>query len=329
MNKEQKLRLTSANSAWTRFSEPSKCRTWLYCGLVEDFSIRQFTNESDALWASAGILDATAERFPQGFIWAAPYESLDAALLWEEDVDCLAFHFRKALHTSVLNIDIFSLHYPSWSWLCSNVGVRFWSKCRSELMCEVEWMTSVRPGDELFETLSPSDEFTEAFDGAQRSQLATQAIVLKSSETTECGLLAFSALSTTLTLERAEQSHDEKYGRWGRPYKTKASVLLPTGYVLGEIDIPSAVLGLSQSRSAEFILLSSNAREESDEICKRAEGTLDHGCIIHVKDCKHIKSYNMMWIERVGRVAYRYGLFKIAKDDWHKVETVRKDIILG
>ncbi|KAF3007236.1 hypothetical protein E8E14_008921 [Neopestalotiopsis sp. 37M] len=59
----------------------NRCRTREYCRNVELFSLRTFKDESDTLWAYAGVLQAQSALFPQGYIWGVPYEILDVALL--------------------------------------------------------------------------------------------------------------------------------------------------------------------------------------------------------------------------------------------------------
>lgn len=82
----------------------------------------------------------------------------------------------------------------------------------------------------------------------------------------------------------------------------------------------------------EFLLLSANAREESDENCIKAgvEGGLDCGLIKHIDGCEHIQSYNIMLIEWSGDVAYRRGLGVIGKAEWDRnAQTEERTVILG
>lgn len=80
----------------------------------------------------------------------------------------------------------------------------------------------------------------------------------------------------------------------------------------------------------EFVLLSANAKEESDENCELVEGGFDSGTIQHIDGRKHIESYNIMLIAWSRGVAYRRGLGIIGKVEWDEtVSTIEKTIVLG
>lgn len=81
-----RLRLSETNSLWPHQPKAAgTCRTSLYCHLAQDFSRGVFKEERDIVWAFIGILRLLKPRFRKGFIWALPYERLDAALLSDEN----------------------------------------------------------------------------------------------------------------------------------------------------------------------------------------------------------------------------------------------------
>ena len=92
--------------------------------------------------------------------------------------------------------------------------------------------------------------------------------------------------------------------------------------------IPFQFFGESSECLGEFVLLSSNARHESNEACKKMVGP-DCGTIKHMNGCSHIESHNIMLIERCQHIAYRRGLLTVRKEEWVKVRTQKKTIILG
>jgi len=86
-------------------------------------------------------------------------------------------------------------------------------------------------------------------------------------------------------------------------------------------------------RLGDFVLLSSNADSESDDICQApsVRTNLDDPQIKHVAGCRHIQSRNIMLIQWHGDVACRVGLSKVGEEEWKKIETraARKTIILA
>ena len=104
---------------------------------------------------------------------------------------------------------------------------------------------------------------------------------------------------------------------------------IPSEEGIGVIHVPDSFFTGNKDRSGEFILLSSNIEQESDETCRRPLTELGCCNIMHVGRCKHIRTHNIMLIEWEGNVARRRGLGTVRKDDWAKVETHKKRITLG
>lgn len=131
----------------------SPCRTMLYCEHVTAFQRRHLGNQSDALWAFLGILKLQKIRFPRGFIWALPYERLDAALLWSEDsgYSCMHMHTREVEPHIPVGRLVHQLSYPSWSWLSCNTTIRFRDPCGGSVVCKVQWHDPIGFEDQRYE----------------------------------------------------------------------------------------------------------------------------------------------------------------------------------
>lgn len=114
--------------------------------------------------------------------------------------------------------------------------------------------------------------------------------------------------------------------RWGF-----AAIHVPSGESIGMIKVPNRFFDSNEERLGEIILLSSHAELEYDGICHRKmePHDLDYGNIIHEVGCNHIRSHNIMLIEWEGNFARRQALGRVRKDQWLKVETRKKRIVLG
>jgi hypothetical protein len=86
-----------------------------YRELVEEYSGRALTNNSDGLDAFAGILSALEKETGQRFIWALPTAFLGETLLWE----CYGSPKRRLDSCTMRFSDgcITKCNFPSWSWL--------------------------------------------------------------------------------------------------------------------------------------------------------------------------------------------------------------------
>ena len=85
-----------------------------YRELVEEYTARSLTENSDALDAFAGILSSLRKETGQEFIWALPTSFLGEALLWE----CYALPSpQRRLGSCSMSGRIMALRFPSWSWL--------------------------------------------------------------------------------------------------------------------------------------------------------------------------------------------------------------------
>ena len=127
--------------------------------------------------------------------------------------------------------------------------------------------------------------------------------------------------------DEADRDDTARNNRRENPW-VKATIHSPMGEQIGIVRVPLPFFDEKSECSGEFVLLSSNAQEEADELCKRVSAGLDCGVFEHVSGCRHIQSRNIMLIEWDGDVAFRRGLGKVEKQGWEKVETEVNEIIL-
>lgn len=376
------------------------CRTLLYCEHVSAFQRRQLGNQGDALWAFLGILKLQKIRFPKGFIWALPYERLDATLLWTENSGYSCMHMREVKQQIPVGRVVHQLSYPSWSWLSSDTSIRFPDPCGGSVISKVIWHDAIGLEDPRYKTLIHA---TKSADQAGDKDSLPEMITpdwLSGVEAVDFGLLHLTAESAHLRVRWTKY----EWTQWS--YATIFSI---DGDEIGHLRINSSVAELQGERGpisglshhsgessddespgngttgsrdeneevidseqedragdrrgsssqdivqeisddqvsasgssddsgeeveylCEFLLLSANAREESDENCIKAgvEGGLDCGTIKHIDGCEHIQSYNIMLIEWSGDVAYRRGLGVIGKAEWDRnAQTEQRRVILG
>ena len=309
-------------------SGPGTCRTAAYCSNVQLFTKRHFREQSDILWAFAGILKSLVPQFPQGYIWGLPKERLDATLLW--DISCSrSTHARHSQHSVAVGKEPRFLPFPSWSWLSTSTPVQFFDPCGSGVVSEVQWL-------EPLETLDTASRYSESSLG-----LISPFAFSSSLDMMSYGLLQFIAktafLRVTLDTVSKEESStsdpeseaqrlsmEEQSGR-----KTAATVHIPSGKLIGELLVPVTFFQGKKERLGEFILLSSNAEEACDKICMPVEVGLDCGSVIHAKKCKYIQSHNLMLIDWIGNVSYRCSIMMVDRKDWEEISTEQKHIVLG
>ncbi|KAK7964303.1 hypothetical protein PG988_011277 [Apiospora saccharicola] len=281
------------------------CRTRIYCHQASEFSRRRFKDDGDVLWAFMGILDLNAARFHTGFIWGLPYERLDATLLWSNIGTCPEVHVRNAQHKLAPETSEDRVKFPSWSWLSSYGGVESKDPCGDSVVSEVHWKKPLRVENE-------------------GSSLA------RSSESiVEYGLLQCTARTAKILLRATRYPENDGLEKNPRPFWVEATMLNRSGDSMGKMLVPDAVFDGGEEQHGEFVLLSSNAEKLYDDTCVEVTDELDCGNIRHIPGCKHINSYNIMLIRWDNGIAYRRGLATIGKDDWARIKTEKKDIILG
>lgn len=326
-----------------------RCRTSFYCHLAEAFSQRTLKEANNVVWAFIGILKLQTSRFSQGFIWGLPYEGLDAVLLWSEISGCINIHSRHVRHTLLRKDRLHDLPYPSWSWLSTNRRISFMDPCGASIISEDTWHEPIKFGGENQASYVESVD-SKSLDDEYEDELNVELLAVSSPkiDVMHYGLLRFTAWTAVLALSRAEKVdgneadgvkadgnfrdgdvRDEDETDTLRHSWVRAVIHSPQGNQIGELKVPFLFFNKASERSGDFVLLSSNAKEKSDETCKEVNGGLDCGKIEHVNGCIHIKSRNIMLIEWEGDVAYRRGLGVVKKESWEDVKTQVTEIVLG
>ncbi|KAF7536419.1 hypothetical protein G7054_g4550 [Neopestalotiopsis clavispora] len=349
-----------------------RCRTREYCRNVEIFSERKFKDERDSLWAFTGILEAQAKSFPQGYIWAMPFEILDAALLWEPYLlrcgcgDIFQENIQSHL-TGGVTRDAISYPVPSWAWLSSKNGVRLRESC-GDLVSEVSWLPPIEP-KRPYNLLSWMLVLTQPSRALKRPHTLPKANTDLTNLDIQYKYLHFSANMARLTVKLVENSKDSDTGSegndkeprhllgpwWKRLFKfdrlqeamsslshfwksrevaapkeiLRQATIILSGEEIGRFRVPEDYMRNDSERLGQFVLLSSNTQDKSDDHCIVSSSPLDCGNIIHLRNCDHIVSHNVMLVEWHGRIAYRRALVSINKEDWAKVEVRKRDVILG
>lgn len=318
---------SAADAFWE--TQVTQCRTARYCQDVIAFTRRKLREQSDAIWAFMGILKLHSSRFPEGFIWGHPLERLDATLLWD---GCTGNHQRTAQYPLNFNNKVHSVQYPSWSWLSTDAPVEFESECGDCIISAVSWHKPLFFGDSTITT------------GTSTLNSHRKNIFLGSGDdVTKYGLLQCTAETVELSVvpqhskarqdPKAVEKHltsdkEASYPLLGSN-RVKATVYLPSGESAGTVFVYNEFFDGNDQRLGQFILLSYNARKETDETCVRIHGGLDCGNISHGHACKHIQSYNVMLVERRGDITYRLALHKVESELWQKVKTRKEHFILG
>ena len=332
------LNFSETNTLWPHRSRTTvTCRTFLYCQLAQNFSQRAFKEERDVIWAFIGILRLQRSRFQKGFIWALPYERLDAALLWS-DGGCPNLHTRRARHSIFTKGTLYDLPYPSWSWLSTDTGISYIDPCGASVVSEVIWHAPLKLGDHTSTTYLKLVSLEGVADDHGKCIIADfLAESTSESDIMDYGLLHFTAQTVLLTLRQGEKAHKARNmsEAIADGYKLEDCWVVATlhsfeGKQVGMLRVPLPYFDKKSERAGEFVLLSSNAEKKRDERCKEAsKEEYDCGTFNHVRGCSHIRSLNIMLIKWDGNIAYRRALGVVKKENWKDIKTQSKTIILG
>lgn len=321
---------SAADAFWQ--TQVTQCRTARYCQDVMAFTRRELREQSDAIWAFMGILKLHSSRFPEGFIWGHPLERLDATLLWD---GCPGNHQRIAQYPLSFNNKVHSVEYPSWSWLSTDSPVEFESECGDCIISAVSWHKPLLFGDSTITTgTSTLDSHTKNFFLGSGDDVTKYGLLQCTAETVELSVArkhskARQADQDAKAVGKHLTSHKEASCPLLGSNRVEATVYLPSGESAGTVFVYNEFFDGNDQRQGQFILLSYNARKETDETCVEIHGGLDCGNISHGHACKHIQSYNIMLVERRGDISYRLALHKVESELWQKVKTRKEHFILG
>lgn len=310
------------------------CRTMFFCSQVQDFASRSFKDKSDSLWAIAGVLKHMGLRFPRGFVWAHPYERLDATLLWRKKTSCLNTH-QLTIPKSGLRMGEGQHHLlcPSWSWLSVEEDVVFPDPCGSLTLSQVVWHDPFLLGGEG----TPNEYIKAMFSGKEKDKIEIERALkmARNFPNLDFGLLHFTCHMAHLNIRRKRSPKEGGFGKVEEDYDDSfisvGEVYSPQKECILKLLVPSYFFQGHQERIGELILLSSGTEEVTDEVCQSDDEVtgLDCGSIRHVSGCKHIKSHNLMLIERRGGIAYRVDIGEMERRHWDGLETREETIVLG
>ncbi|KAL7896369.1 heterokaryon incompatibility domain-containing protein [Trichoderma sp. SZMC 28014] len=317
-------------------SRAMNCRTAKYCQDVTAFTKREIKQQSDVIWAFMGILKLHSSRFPKGFIWGHPLERLDATLIWYGCFD--SGHHRTAKYSLSYNGGMQSVQYPSWSWLSTDTQVTFGNPCGDGIISKVKWHEPLFFDDltgfpSINGTLELDKQTKKLFSGS-KGDVTKYGLLQCTAETVELLVVRsiYKSSQSGQSTENSEYVFNTSTGKHGfllPSHPVPATIQFPSGETAGTLYIQNKFFVGCDQQLGQFVLLSSNAKNEADEICVEMPDGLDCGNISHGHACKHIQSYNIMLVERRGDITYRLALHTVESEVWQKVTTQKEHFILG
>ncbi|USP80651.1 HET-domain-containing protein [Curvularia clavata] len=255
---ETSLFLTSVweNSCNGNKSVTKLCAMGLYVRHAQDYSQRLFSNYSDVVKAFIGILKAMKEYFPNGYIWALPYDKLDAALLWL--TCCEKTEFLE--HQCDLSPES-RLPIPSWSWIGKGHKVEFrYGIC--ETKSRITWHEPVKCWSSNTDTVDHDQELRHL---PQASVMCGPQTITEDGVTLDYAFLHFTAQTAMLSIElepdprnleifnayiRNEQANSKSH------QLVAANIFLSSKKAIGQILVPAHMFQDSTQQLQEFVLLS-------------------------------------------------------------------------
>ncbi|KAF2457619.1 hypothetical protein BDY21DRAFT_344350 [Lineolata rhizophorae] len=238
-----------------------------YTNLVEEYTMRQMSYQTDILDAFTGVLNSLRNSFRGAFVFGLPITELDAALIWEPDG-------RLERRTHPENGEPI---FPSWSWAGWIGKVTWFVKSHLPLASRVTWVDTqgVRfasaelRGEEYAEMDSKSMESgTYFFKPDDPCRLYRYPIAPESHRPTICLItpgseyLRFEARSAIFQVT-LDEDMDEMFGG---VFNEDATLTLrdESGFRAGIIGVSSSV-GLEVPAFYEFVALSRTATMSSSD----------------------------------------------------------------
>lgn len=232
------------------------CSMGLYAKHVQTYSQRLFTDCSDVVWAFLGVLEATKQHFPNGYIWGLPYDYLDAALLWETGYERTQYAEHQYDSSPESRLPI-----PSWCWMGKGHKVWF-EKGICETKSRVTWH---KPVSCLSSHISEIDDNHGLARHPQAAVLPGSQSITKETVVYDYAFLHFTAQTTLLSIElQSDPNNLETFSTYTRkehadlrcyPLVT-ANISLPSKRAIGQISVPTYVFKEGTRQLKEFALLS-------------------------------------------------------------------------
>jgi hypothetical protein len=287
----------------------------VYIHKVEQYTIREFRDDSDVFWAFIGILKSLKDRFPNGFIWGLPYDYLDAALLWYTCCldDCSEGHIVPD-EAGVLH----RLPMPSWTRIAKRNRIEYGTCPDRAIISRVTWLDPVRyTGD-----YKVTESSTWAQEELRKSVSTGTEAPRQGADLLDFGLLHFTADTSVLTLKIDPCLHLARCHVF-----LSVRILTPCGKDIDKMAISDTIVcSQCKEHKAEFVLLSIHTGES----CVTRYNT--DGSLVPRPEAVPWANITLIgWREtrEGGPYAVRLGLVRVNESDWKELETTRKDIILG
>lgn len=306
--------------------EEWRCLFYHYTGVVEDYSARHFTIESDALWAFNGVAKVFESRGTGSFTWGLPIQNLDAALLWAPDVVLSPYPFEKraGLHKLIISSYILRLPFPSWSWVSQRNKVNYHTDCEDKVKALVKWHAPVTylvdPEDPLLTPwqLALDSDANGKIAGGENGQPQFVTIDERS-----LGFLRFRTSGTHFNV------HLQWEGARNRKFES-CGVYNLDGRYISSIEVPISWLGTAKVKRGEFILLSEKVETEVPERDIPAdEFEAKSGSLYQEGEDQTL--YNIMLIDweqgPQGSVATRVSITEIKRAKWLQEPLVEKTVL--
>lgn len=284
--------------------------------LVEAYSTRTLTFDTDSLPAFQGVLSALEPFFKPGFIFGLPIAALDAALAWERDE---ASWLRRRRSNRGANAGSDKIAPPSWTWAgwAGTISVRPKLECLDKTIPLLNWCEWTGRHDDL---PCPITHQNEWFPGERLSWDSLYPDV-SSQES-----LLFTGLKPNISEDHSSRSDSGTHGRY--LCARTQQVFMEAGQTLmavpGREKWYRSFNGGGQLKMDDF-------EGQFDEIKKCHIVVISAGISTdwQCSDTRYPSSYTVLSVEWIGGIAYRRGIGCIRRDAWEALDWEWVDLVLG
>ncbi|KAK6859047.1 heterokaryon incompatibility protein-domain-containing protein [Apiospora arundinis] len=298
--------------------------------LVYKYSERILSFPSDGLNAFLGISAELSRSFRGGFLFGLPEYYFDIALLWAPSST-----MRRRLVAGKPDPLL-----PSWSWAGwegSPVNLSILPNLQRQFEGEV-FGSSTLEYIEIYPTVKwlktrPDIQEQEEVDNGYYEAVQFRHDSARSLPRGWASLLRFRAVRSYLFVgPRLQRDWEMKHWNTATNTAAEAASLFHIRYASGDwagvlfsndFDTPPA----GEQERCEFIVVSggSTSKDETGD----HNGLEEWAQVAKIKDLDTYEFYNVLWIERVGSIAYRKALGRVWKDAWDRQPSDVIDVVLG